>query len=616
MASYLEWNRSIVSALFPVSDSEAPVYLQLDDVRLQDIARISSLELGGDASSDLATAVRGRFVANDRVTMPEIAAPSAGDAPMQIGFLALTVLAASRMDVGADPGGHVASTNYYTRLNALLGLTADGCPPGWDNPVFEALWLELKDRLANECRGTLAVAPGRATRRYVWLPVSQSLLPKADIRKLSDFFSRHDLPIYCPTSRELPEFDSTFVGWARTSSLSARTKAILALASPRRTELLAQVRLALVAWDGSTPTARHADDETPRAHVAPVDVRLDLSETGEHYYSWLIHRPATFPSQLPMAGGNLALPPLVATNADAMYYDPISLPTNYDVGAPVSLQAIVGADTYSFVRGPEDVIVFHRDSYLFNSWLSVRRLIHGRDARIVCRVSIADRVRALLHTLGNTQPVRHNLGEASLGDGWHLFSDFRSKQSEVDVYDERLACLIPDATARLSLVGGIQLRRPGRRHIYLRGYGPTLAETESSEKVLLNGAPFEAGARPLSNLPLGAYELTRGTRRVAFSIVDPSISAIPARFSTFALPGNAPSSARVSGASVECSALDDTTWTALADMQLAASHRAPSPSARTYHGAQLERLRPEKVLSHHRGQLSILGAHLPPIGNP
>src|SRR6201999_3549553 len=105
--------------------------------------------------------------------------------PSQVAFLALTVLAASRMDVGGPNNDGVASTNYYARLNELLGLDASGAPLGWSNSAFERLWTDLKHRIAVDLRGLLAAGPGPTTRRYVWYPISQSLLSRRDARRLS-----------------------------------------------------------------------------------------------------------------------------------------------------------------------------------------------------------------------------------------------------------------------------------------------------------------------------------------------------------------------------------------------------------------------------------------------
>lgn len=191
-----EINRALLERLLPeTARARQPVLLACDDTAL---ARLST-DLDGDALAAISDAL----TAEQPVTADggfEAAVSAAADfarrrrsrpePPPQLAALCLTVLAASRMDYTAD---HTAGA-YYTHLAAIVDVPmSDQWPhiPHADELIgtFEDLAEWLDDDQGGR-RGQLLL-PRDPGRRYVGVPVSQTVLRGRDRHLLAEFFWRY-----------------------------------------------------------------------------------------------------------------------------------------------------------------------------------------------------------------------------------------------------------------------------------------------------------------------------------------------------------------------------------------------------------------------------------------
>lgn len=208
VATYLRWNRAVVTLATRGVGPGDPVYLAADEsfiraAAVQKCMKCSGGEIDGDPVEDFLAAVRERVVepGGDRVQlervqgMTRVKGSYADGVPLCAAFLAATVLAAFRMgdDLWAAP------TAYFPRLCELLGVAPYAAenprPRGLQiRPQSEAPEAELWQRwnqwlVASGWRPTAVLGRGGAWR-YTNLPISQTLLRSADIAGLQKFFLR------------------------------------------------------------------------------------------------------------------------------------------------------------------------------------------------------------------------------------------------------------------------------------------------------------------------------------------------------------------------------------------------------------------------------------------
>lgn len=183
--TYDQWNDAIASYFYNESQAGKPVYLQLDDDTLSEIAQNIGIPKEHRRVAFVA-AVRHRARLNDepffRFFSLKIWENNPQTPPPFIAFLGLCVLAA--FDMERDPEKGVSAANYYDRLEDLLGVKR---PKRFDD-VGE-LWERLNRWLDEDLRQ----AYGKATasyinRRHVGYPISQALMRMVDRQKLPDFF--------------------------------------------------------------------------------------------------------------------------------------------------------------------------------------------------------------------------------------------------------------------------------------------------------------------------------------------------------------------------------------------------------------------------------------------
>lgn len=264
---YAAWNQAIASHFFNASKHEQPVYLQAD----AEAIRLIGQQLGlppDEAETSFQQAVQQHvfvtFPHANNIIVSAKYMPRDGQPPDFIGFLALCVLAASRMERDDDLG--VSAANYYRCLNDLLRLERDGRPPWFADTVIA--WVKLAEWLHEVHEGRYGIATARPlnpTHPYVGYPQSQCLLRAADRQHLPAFFRWARLETGDMPPREwLLAMLHAWAGLPRCPLSASGRRRILEGSSAVTDALGTIMALELEAWDGSAPGEHNAAGRAER----------------------------------------------------------------------------------------------------------------------------------------------------------------------------------------------------------------------------------------------------------------------------------------------------------------------------------------------------------------
>lgn len=510
MATYFEWNEVLFEALFEPEKERAPVYLSVDDDVLGEIADDQNIRLDcSDASEDLAAAVRSLCAREGNLDLGSLSLSSPEETPPQLAFLALCVLAASRMEPSVDESTIIASTNYYARLGELLDLTAGWSPNSFENRWIEVLWLELKARLLIQDRGDLQLTEGPRKRRFVWYPISQCLLSRHDRNKLKSFFKSEAFPLYCDPLTLVPKFEEKLLSWIARSNISARVKSIATSTADRKEELKERVRRELACWNGE-------DEQKHSAHQyrssSPIQLKIEITETGETFLSALFKKRASYEGSIEVKENALAVESLTSDPSSG-HYDPISLPESYQLGTAIQILAQGKNRVYRFELAQRDVYVFRRDPRFFGALVSTDRLILGEESAVACSAALMPKVLGAIKDASGLSNAEISERHRNFGQGWSLFTGITPTRL-ITVQDERLAGLAISSSKGVSLVGGVSLHGLGRRRVYLVGYPPAVelhGSWREEETINLDGQDLIVTSRKF-NLP----QISSGTHRISY----------------------------------------------------------------------------------------------------
>ncbi|MGE3232610.1 MAG: hypothetical protein AB7O78_02635 [Thermoleophilia bacterium] len=487
MLTYAEWNQALADRFFPPGLAGAPVYLAVSEDVLRDTA-------GANAVDEFTHVVRERYLsAYDGLLGRRLREDlrwrhGPGPVPPYLGLLGLCVLAASEM--ATDAGRGIWSSNYYARLNPLLGLKADGgAPHGFDE--LSGLWRDLDAWLA-ECGGdrggsTVSTHP---TLVHVGYPMSQAIFPVRDRRRLPDFFVSAGLePGQEVSAGELLRH---LRRWAH-PGCGLRELTIDRIADPGWEEMVSAVVLAEFRnWDGALrdPSGRRRAEVTLNVFVSAGGSRCEV------YY--VPKQPEGFPDEV-VAGGL----PLVSDGGG--WYQ--ALPEHLVPGAFESGIVLVSDDGLrSFSFEPRPIIPLHQS---FNAglggWLSVRRIHLHEPLRVVLR---EERLPALQAYLRRGGEAGHARPAAGLPRGWLLLSDavVTSALAGPAGGDPDLERILPRLSTSMSFDGGLALEP----RCYLRGEEPIVhLGLEEPANLLLDGESQSLAAGGIS-LPLSDLGLLAG----------------------------------------------------------------------------------------------------------
>lgn len=498
---YELWNRALIDEYFPEGGVQRLAYLPVDDDELRALAESEGLCPPEKAVDDFVSAVCAELAVKDG-SFARFAAWVKGwravrDHPPYLAGLALCVLAASRM--ASDVAAGISASNYYARLNALIGRDEKaGQPPGFD--TLREVWADLERWLDEDCGGARGKSTirGHPTWVHVGYPLSQALLRACDRRRLPDFFAAADLEPGSDIS-----LDRLFVllrAWSAQPSCgltpSARAKIEYAAKDEDETakhEIAETVKRELDAWDGRLRDPRGRLRFPLHLHVrlrprgatvrlvAPVSKDFPLK-------GWTDARTgAPVAVQVFQEGWALAVTPAIKRIlAEGLHLVNGDIALSFESAAAVPLRE-APPDLGGFLSRPQ--------ATLLEPHIAVVTRAHAEE--LVTLLSG--------HTEGK---VRLHPKQGELPDGWCVTNRFQLT-SVPPLAKKEFSRLIPRLVASTSLQGGLRLATG----LYLEGGEPdVLVSSDQEVAVEVDGVVVARGEA--HRIKLSDRELSPGSHTV------------------------------------------------------------------------------------------------------
>lgn len=466
---YEAFNRAIMAAVYERAQPDRPVYMDLDDDVLDEVAKLAGTE--GDVRDALLEAVRGTV----KTDAPGLTfgwhvgrlnkwiRTEMDETPPFLALLAVFVLTAEDMCGDTE----FAAANYYGRLAKNLG-----CDPRDADLVRRlskdyrdqgtAMWGALNSWLrAAGGRYGLPTAQAFDQRRYIGLPISQALVRSADRRRLPSFFTVFDLSP--GQSVTVEDMESMLGQWISSSSVSKTIRRLWENPS-MRDRISGVVVGELLAWDGAVPTIDARPEDIP--------IRMRIAVSAQSFPSFAIrvaalinaggapagryHLAPTVPEGVRAAVGEAGL------NACASGFDGwLALDGEGEPIGPVALSGLLELDVNGRTarRPVKRLLVLERDD-LNKIYVEIERPHLGVDSMLLVHSTLwrasASQIQAVLRPGWRQYEPDTCPG---LPRGWVLVAGAQIV-GLVSSNDDDLEALMPLSLTQISMDGG--LRIPGR----------------------------------------------------------------------------------------------------------------------------------------------------------
>jgi hypothetical protein len=471
--AYRRWNQTISELVFSPDAAGLPVYLDLEEELLADLARKACGE--GDPQRELAVAVRatlelqgGRtsvFVRHENLVRLWRRG-SLREVPPTLALLALLSLAAEVMRGGEG----MSASNYYGRLCELLEVSDRTLKSKLERDYrkcAEELWGSLEDWLL-AWEGERGVPTAEALgHRHIGLPISQALVRAGDRRRLCDLFIAMGLP---PGGTVTPgEMERLLAAWMdrEPSPVSNALRALWKRHEEVRGRIAALACLELSTWRGAEVAPVGAADHVRSLRLVALlrrvpSVRLELSLAVQLAAAELpgeVTFARTFAGKESSVGGADVAFEVLGDGwlrlSDPELFEPESL-----VAGAVRLQA--RAPALVVERQPRRLVPLRWDESL-QLFVEADRIHLGEDSLLLCRAALAGRVGDLLE--GIARPGFHREPMAAVGlPDWVMFTDVQVLAAPDPAVAERgrddLSVLLPATVSQVLVAGGLQM--PGR----------------------------------------------------------------------------------------------------------------------------------------------------------
>ena len=482
--NYEQWNQAIISYFFEECEPGEIAFLQANDETLSEIAELSNFDMPAAAES-LITVVKNEVVkAGNRVNFWSIDPTNRSISfqskePPQVAFLALTVLAASRME-SSDSGFH---TNYYVRLNELLfDKSIQGIPKGIKYQIFEGLWRHLQKWVNNRYNIELYMTEGSSNRRYVWYPISQCLISKHDRRAIYRFFDRNNLtPFSNLSDRQLEEH---LHYWCMSGGGSVKIKRYLSNESYKRS-ILSQVKSLLKHWNGEVPPDAAPAAKSYTSASINVELRFDPFGKVEVRY-WFPRRGR---NEIACKINSFGIKRL-ETSGSEKWFRPIidEEGTFWETLNALQVQT-VEAKPIIYTLGCSDIWIFRRDSERDDGWLSQKNMQLYEDHLIVFRKRFVNQVIACVEQTCELEVETLK----PIYDDWLCLRGTPTKP--LSVSNSELWRLSVDSDERIRFIGGLSARDQNGHRAYLSICLPNVFVPDLE---LPSEVPLKVGSQELS----------------------------------------------------------------------------------------------------------------------
>ncbi|WP_426308666.1 hypothetical protein [Cellulosimicrobium sp. E-16] len=286
---YDRWNAAIAQTAFPSSGAQQPVYLDVEDDFLVEVAaNMGAVATGPEASAQLCAATRATIVLGHLDGRSVFAAHrsrtdawwhrsvregvSVDNPPPVMGLLAVFARAAELMEKDEQ----FRANAYYPRLSGLLSIGDSdfGRMQHGFRRDSERFWQALNDWLS-ALDGQVGLPTAEAIgHRYVGVPLSQALIRAADRNRFAQFFADVDLE---PGLRlGTGDMEALLDRWIRAGNASASIQKLWRNAAGKAVVVDAAL-LALGQWDGTVLSEATGRTVPPPALTA----RITRSVTGK-----------------------------------------------------------------------------------------------------------------------------------------------------------------------------------------------------------------------------------------------------------------------------------------------------------------------------------------------
>ena len=531
MATYEQWNKAIISYFFQDSEPGQIAFLQINSETLGEIAERFNFNVA-DAAKSLKGAVRDKVVHYNRVLLRTVDPDSwnnySESEPYQTAFLALTVFAASLMDVENSAEDVVARNNYYYRLNELLfGKSVKGAPRGFEGPQFEYFWQHLQGWALEQYTVVLYLTEGSSSRRYVWYPISQCLISMHDRRDVYRFFRNHNLTPFSGLSDTQLEKD--FRNWLRSARIT-KIEQYFNISSYRRS-ILSQVKSLLKHWDGEIPPEPTFNKNGKRQTTASINVelRFDFRNNPEIRY-WFPRRGR---DETRCKTNLLEVEYLQQSHLEKWFQPVIDNKRTFWSWNLLNHLQLETDETNSIIYtlGPSDIWVFQKDSERDDGWLSQRNMQLYEDHLIVFRKELANQIMDCLRKICEQEIEKPSpIYVEEKENGWLYL---RVKPIKFASFSKQEVWrLSVNSGERIRLIGGISVKDRYGRRAYLDIRLPTVFVPDlgvSDQKTLqIDEKPFPVDEDQLvtldNALTPGVYQLTYGRQTRELRVIAPERS--------------------------------------------------------------------------------------------
>ncbi|MCD9198336.1 hypothetical protein [Aeromicrobium wangtongii] len=458
-SEYDRWNDAIAEVIFARSEEVRPVYLDLEDDLLDELA--ATLDIASvnavDALCDVAGATLNRsegparvfarhdtrlraWIRGGRITAPPI-----------LGVLACFSLAAEQM----ASGDGMAANNYFGRLRqALRWRSSDPSLEMAYRRVAERYWSELNRWLVQEEGGRGIPTAYSLAHRYVGLSVSQALVRSSDRERLKEFFQLFG---FAPGSQVAPaDLVPLLDNWIKQAHCPV-TASLARLWSngQARSRIAEAAAVTLSSWDGSvTGRGTGQSSASGRLHLT---LELGSFPRKRFAMSALLYVPQ---AQIGRTMRLLSAEPtasidLVPDAPGALGLSPGSSLHPDDVLAGV----LRVSDDYSGItleRRPRRLVAFREDEFS-RRWVEVQQIMLGDDLRLLVEDGLAPRVAEILAVVARPgwESATPYPGQP---EGWTLFTGVEVLNHPGPLIPankmDDLAALIPLTASTLKISSG------------------------------------------------------------------------------------------------------------------------------------------------------------------
>ncbi len=511
VVNYADWTTRLHKYFFHLINEGRPITLFVDDEVLMEVHGGSDLQA---AAASFHTAVRSWLTkASDGGPFDKIYRegnkwrrtwPSDSPSPA-LPLLAASVLAASRM---AKSTG-IAPTNYYVHFFPIVGLPKTLTFQNEYGATIPKLWEDMSEWIDRIQGGRL----GQSTiTRDDWFTrigyaLSQSLFRQSDRDRLPLFLKKMGLAPH--SAIEGGELLPYFKRWAVNASLSSGAKRMIAAPGYDK-QLAAMLVQAAALWDGT-----ERDEEGRRLGRLAITLAFP-SPRGS--LNVIAERPRGFPEFAEFIGADGERWALRSSGGTWYDESPLALPADALVNG-LSLRS----GTQLSLRLPIDPVVPLRQNEELGCWVASLRLELGIDHYVLVRNDLLSLTRDTIKKAGGPEPEVAG-SVANLPAGYTLLRDVLMMRMPSGTLPHELASLLPVATERPVLLGGLPLDlgpatyiRGGEPDVFISKTASDIASEYSVDGVQYD-VPVGGGQLALSGLDLtdGAHSLVLGPTRISF----------------------------------------------------------------------------------------------------